>query len=199
MRNGFFLVVLFFILGDVVAQNTTSTIRTQASLKLENERLKKELEILKSRIDVRTDTSVAVSNFFREDIKFNFISCVGNKATKKVIVRYKCSSSVETPPQELKFYVSSSSVAAVDENDRVYRIEEGELDKKKNDGTLFAKNTVLLPTNATVFGTMLIKNVDPEKVRGFKLVTMFFSTHDREGDNKDKGTVEFSGIKIDWK
>ena len=188
MKKGIFTILMLSVLTKFSAQ-------TCDELKLENQQLKDKLQ--QYGITLNSNTIV---NSFSNDIKINFIKCVGDKKQQTVTVFFNFTNNT-LPNQSLtlmdNFFDGRNALyaGALDEIGNGYKPIKAKFGP--NDG--FFSSTTLSTGNAPIMASITFANILPD-IKKLSAVNIFVKSQNLlGGDNRIEGLAEIKNIIIDWK
>lgn len=177
------------------AISTTIFAQSCDALKLENKQLKDKLQ--QYGITFNTGTSI---NSFSDDIKFNFIKCIGDKKQQTVTVYFNLTNP-SLPNQSVTLmnnYFDGKNLLyanALDEIGNGYK----PLGAKFGASNGFFSSNVLSTGGNPLMASITFANVLPN-VKKLNIVSFFVRTRNLiGGGNKIEGLTEIKNININWK
>lgn len=183
----------------VLAQKPQPKVMDCNAVKSENQRLTQQVAFLKEQLNISNDNSVSVVNNLTSDINFKFISCVGDKSSQRVTVTYRCQSQ-DIPHQRIRLYKTTSfstETAGYDDFGKSYQVINASLGNTSIEE--WSPKTIL-PTDVSIIGTATLSNVIASNVDALKQLNLYFETENNDGgENRKKGIVGFSNVKINWR
>ena len=192
----FALVTLTLTLALVQNQPKTTD---YVAIKSENMRLSQQVAFLKEQLNIYNDNSASIINKFTSNISFKLVSCIGDKSSQRVTVTYRCQSK-NIAHQRIQFCTNkfgNTESVGYDDFGKSYKVIEASLGNAER---RYGSQETTLPTDVPLIGTVTLYNVLVSNVDALRQVRIYFETQNNDGgQNEQKGFVEFSNVKINWR